>query len=51
MLLPVYKSQFRADNDAFSELTAIYLIIKLDDETLVCSQKYDRRVEFSYEME
>lgn len=46
-----YRAQFRADKDLFPELTAIFLEIKLDDGTVVFSQKYDKRVEFGYEME
>jgi len=51
LLDPVYKSQFRTDKEAFPELTAIHLIIKLDDGTEVFSRKYNERVEFDYEKE
>jgi len=46
---PVYSVQFRADKQAYPELTAIFLEIKLDDGTEIFSQKYDTRVEFDYE--
>jgi len=49
LLDPVYFVQFRTDKDAFPELTAIYLEIRLDDGTTVFSQRYDTRVEFDYE--
>jgi len=48
---PVYRAQFRTDKETFPELTAIFLEIKLDDGTVIFSQKYDTRVEFSYEKE
>ena len=48
---PVYRAQFRTDKEAFPELTAIFLEIKLDDGTIVFSEKYDKRVKFGYEME
>jgi len=47
----VYRAQFRTDKDLFPELAAIFLEIKLDDGTVIFSQKYDQRVEFGYEME
>ena len=47
---PVYKSQFRADKEAFPELTAIRLIIKLEDGTEIFSKKYNEKVKFSYEI-
>ena len=49
LLDPVYKVQFRTDKDAFPELTAIFLEIRMDDGTVVFSQKYDTRVKFDYE--
>jgi len=51
LLDPVYKSQFRADKETFPELTAIQLIIKLDDGTEIFSKKYDEIVRFGYETE
>lgn len=50
LLDPVYLAQFRADSEAFPELTAIALEVKLDDGTVVFSQSYDTRIEFTYEM-
>jgi uncharacterized protein (TIGR01655 family) len=47
----VYRAQFRADKDTFPELSAIFLEIKLDDGTLIYSQKYDKRVLFGYDKE
>ncbi|MDR2044576.1 MAG: hypothetical protein LBQ15_09480 [Clostridium sp.] len=47
---PVYRSQFRTDQEAFPELPAIFLEIKLEGGTTIFSQKYDRRVEFGYEL-
>jgi len=49
LLDPVYYVQFRTDKDAFPELEAIVLIIKLDDGTVIFSETYDTRVEFDYE--
>ena len=49
LLDPVYAAQFRTDKDAFPELAAIYLEVKLGDGTVIFSQKYDKRVEFDYE--
>jgi len=49
LLDPVYSVQFRTDKQAFPELDAIFLEIKLDDGTPVFSRKYDKRVEFDYE--
>ena len=46
----VYRAQFRTDKDKFPELTAIFLEIKLSDGTVVFSEKYNKRVEFGYEM-
>ena len=51
LLDPVYKSQFRTDKLTFPELTAIFLEIKLENGTVIYSQKYNRKVEFSYENE
>ena len=51
LLDPVYSVQFRTDKQAFSELTAIFLEIKLSDGTAVFSQKSDTRVTFDYENE
>jgi len=51
LLDPVYYAQFRTDKDAFKELTAIVLEIKLADETMVFSQEYNTRVVFDYEKE
>jgi hypothetical protein len=48
---PVYKSQFRADQDSCPELGAIFLEIKLEDGETVFSQKYDERVKFGYELD
>ncbi|MDR0221470.1 MAG: DUF1093 domain-containing protein [Lachnospiraceae bacterium] len=49
LLDPVYKSQFRADKEAFPELAAIFLEIKLDDGTVVFTRKYNEIVRFGYE--
>jgi len=49
LLDPVYLVQFRTDKQAFPELTAITLQIKLDDGTVIFSQNYDTRVTFNYE--
>ena len=49
LLDPVYKSQFRTDNEMFSEINAIVLEILLDDGTVVFSKKYNQRVEFGFE--
>ena len=49
LLDPVYYAQFRTDKDAFEELTAIVLEIKLADETIVFRQEYNTRVMFDYE--
>jgi len=51
LLDPVYTAQFRTDQQAFPEVTAIFLEIRLEGETVVFSQKYDRRVVFDYEKE
>jgi len=51
LLDPVYSVQFRTDKQAVSELTAIFLDIRLSDGTVVFSQKYDTRVTFDYENE
>jgi len=51
LLDPVYRTQFRADQEAFPELTAIFLEIRQEDGMAVFSQKYDRRVMFDYEKE
>jgi uncharacterized protein YxeA len=51
LLAPVYKAQFRADKEAFPELEAIVLEIKLDDGTVVFSNKYNEKVRFGYEIE
>lgn len=51
LLDPVYRSQFRTDKQTFPELSAIFLEIKLDDGTLLFTQKYDKRVEFGYEVD
>ncbi|MCL2672225.1 MAG: YxeA family protein [Clostridiales bacterium] len=45
----VYRAQFRTDSDLFPELSAIFLVIKLDDGTEIFSQKYDTRVTFAYD--
>lgn len=50
LLDPVYTAQFRADQQAFSELTAIELVVKLNDGTVVFSKQYDTRIEFGYEL-
>jgi len=50
LLDPVYRSQFRTDSQAFGELTAIFLEVSLDDGTIIFSQEYDTRVEFTYEL-
>jgi uncharacterized protein YxeA len=47
----VYKSQFRTDEETFPELDAIRLEIKLDDGTMVFSNRYDEKVRFGYELE
>jgi uncharacterized protein YxeA len=47
----VYRAQFRADQDAFPELTAIFLEVKLEDGTVIFSQKYDQRVTFNFDSE
>jgi uncharacterized protein YxeA len=47
----VYRAQFRADQETLSELTAIFLEIKLDDGTVIFSQKYDQRVTFNFDLE
>ena len=49
LLDPVYYVQYRTDKDAFPELTAIFLEIRLDDGAEVFSKKYDTRVTFDYE--
>jgi uncharacterized protein (TIGR01655 family) len=49
-LEPVYRAQFRADNAAFPELTAIVLEIKIDDGTMLFSERYNERVKFGYEL-
>ena len=49
--VPVYRAQFRTDKDTFPELTAIFLEIKLDDGTVIFSEKYDKRVVFNYDKE
>jgi uncharacterized protein YxeA len=49
-LEPVYRSQFRADTEAFPELTAIILEVKLDDGTTIFSETYNERVKFGYEI-
>jgi len=49
LLDPVYYVQFRTDKDAFPELDAITLEIRLDNGAQVFSKKYDNRVEFDYE--
>ncbi|MCL2747717.1 MAG: YxeA family protein [Oscillospiraceae bacterium] len=49
LLDPVYAAQFRADQQAVPGLTAISLAIKLNDGTVIFSQKYDMRIEFDYE--
>jgi uncharacterized protein (TIGR01655 family) len=49
-LEPVYRAQFRADNEAFPELTAIVLKIRLDDGTVLFSEIYNERVKFGYEL-
>jgi uncharacterized protein YxeA len=51
LLDPVYKSQFRADKEAFPALEAIFLEVKLDDGTVVFSKKYNEMVRFGYELE
>jgi uncharacterized protein YxeA len=51
LLDPVYKSQFRTDKEAFPELAAIFLEIKLDDGTIVFTKKYNEIVRFGYELE
>jgi len=51
LLDPVYLAQFRADKKAVPELTAIFLEIKLEDSTIIFSQRYDTRIEFDYEKE
>ncbi|MCL2529845.1 MAG: hypothetical protein FWE41_05885 [Coriobacteriia bacterium] len=51
LLDPVYVSQFRTDKQAFDELTAIVLEVRLDDGTIIFSQKYNTRVEFTYELQ
>jgi len=50
LLDPVYKAQFRTDKEAFPELGAIRLLIKLEDGTVVFSKEYDKLVKFGYEM-
>ena len=49
-LSPVYKAQFRTDKQAFPELTAIFLEIKLTDGTIIFSEKYETLVQFGYEL-
>ena len=49
LLDPVYRAQFRTDKETFPEIDAIFLEIKLDDGTMIFSQKYDEIVRFAYE--
>ena len=51
LLDPVYYVRFRTDKQAFPELTAIFLEVRLSDGTAVFSQKYDTRVTYDYENE
>jgi hypothetical protein len=51
LLDPVYKSQFRGDKEAVPELEAIYLEIKLDNGTVIFTQRYNEMVRFGYELE
>ena len=51
LLDPVYYVQYRTDREAFPELTAIFLEIRLDGGVEVFSKKYDSRVAFDYESE
>jgi uncharacterized protein (TIGR01655 family) len=50
LLDPVYRAQFRTDQETFPELTAIFLEIKLNDGTVIFSQKYNEIVRFGYEI-
>jgi len=49
LLDPVYYVQFRTDKEAFPELTAVFLEVRLAGGEMVFAQKYDTRVEFDYE--
>ena len=49
LLDPVYKAQFRTDKETFQEIDAIFLEIKLEDGTIIFTQKYDEIVRFGYE--
>ncbi|MDR0221767.1 MAG: YxeA family protein [Lachnospiraceae bacterium] len=51
LLDSVYRSQFRADKEAFPELEAIYLEIKLADGAVVFSRKYNDVVRFGFELD
>jgi uncharacterized protein YxeA len=46
---PIYKAQFRTDKQAFPELTAVFLEVKLADGTVILSEKHDTVVRFGYE--
>lgn len=51
LIEPVYLAQFRADKLVYPNLTAIFVEIKLDNGTVIYSQKFDEYIYFNYETE